>query len=52
MQGEGEFWWPDGRHYIGEFVADKKDGKGTMTKPNGDQITGFWKENKFIKPFD
>jgi hypothetical protein len=28
MDGEGEFTWPDGRKYFGQYKADKKDGFG------------------------
>ena len=28
MHGYGEFSWPDGRKYLGEYVDDKKEGKG------------------------
>jgi len=28
MEGEGEFIWPDGHMYKGEYIKDKKEGKG------------------------
>lgn len=28
MEGEGVFKWPDGRKYEGEYVDDKKEGRG------------------------
>jgi hypothetical protein len=31
IQGYGEFKWPDGRHYIGEFVNSQMQGQGKMT---------------------
>jgi len=26
MEGTGEFTWPDGRKYVGDYVDDKKEG--------------------------
>jgi len=28
MDGSGEFTWPDGRKYVGEYKDDKKEGYG------------------------
>jgi len=28
MDGYGVFYWPDGRSYEGEYLNDKKHGKG------------------------
>ncbi len=28
MEGYGKFYWPDGRIYEGEYLNDKKDGRG------------------------
>lgn len=28
MEGKGEFYWPDGRFYIGGYKDDKKHGRG------------------------
>jgi hypothetical protein len=28
MDGYGEFSWPDGRKYVGEYKMDKKNGYG------------------------
>jgi hypothetical protein len=30
MEGEGVFKWPDGRKYEGEYVDDKKEGRGVF----------------------
>jgi len=30
MDGEGEFRWPDGRKYKGEYKDDKKEGFGVF----------------------
>jgi hypothetical protein len=34
MDGSGEFKWPDGRIYIGEYKADKKEGHGKFIWPD------------------
>lgn len=38
IEGQGEFKWPDGRHYIGEFVNSCMEGYGKLIwldqKPN------------------
>ena len=31
IEGFGEFKWPDGRHYIGDFVSSQMHGHGKMT---------------------
>ena len=28
MEGFGKFYWPDGRIYEGEYIDDKKHGRG------------------------
>jgi len=30
IEGQGEFKWPDGRHYIGEFVNSCMEGYGKL----------------------
>jgi len=30
MDGYGKFYWPDGRIYEGEYLDDKKHGKGVF----------------------
>ena len=30
MEGKGLFTWPDGRKYQGEYLGDKKNGKGVF----------------------
>lgn len=28
MHGKGEFTWPNGRKYVGEYINDKREGYG------------------------
>lgn len=30
MNGEGQFEWPDGRKYVGNYVNGKKEGYGIL----------------------
>jgi hypothetical protein len=50
LQGRGQCKFPSGNQFEGEFVADRRDGKGTFTYKDGtrcegqftnDQLTGF-----------
>ena len=43
MEGKGEFTWPDGRYYIGDYVDDKKEGQGVFHWPDGRKYDGGWK---------
>lgn len=33
--GKGEMFWPDGKHYVGEYENDKKHGEGQFTWESG-----------------
>lgn len=46
MDGHGEFTWPDGRNYIGDYVNDKKEGFGIFTWPDGREYSGTWLKGK------
>jgi hypothetical protein len=35
MHGHGLLVWKDGKKYEGEFVNDKREGKGTFTWADG-----------------
>ena len=45
LNGLGEFWFKDGRHYVGEWKHDKKNGKGRFTWPNGEVYQGMFKDD-------
>ena len=52
IQGFGEFKWPDGRHFIGDFVNSQMHGHGKMTwfdthPTSGEQIKIIYKGNFF-----
>ena len=42
MHGKGQFKWPDGRSYDGEYVNEKKQGWGVFTWPDGKIYRGYW----------
>jgi len=42
MHGRGSFRWPDGRHYEGQYVDDKKEGQGVFEWPDGRKYLGLW----------
>lgn len=47
MNGYGEFYWKDGKKYIGYYKNDKKEGFGVHFWTNPDRMyIGFWKDGK------
>lgn len=40
--GTGEFLYPDGTRYVGEWKKDLKHGQGTYYYVNGDTYEGCW----------
>ena len=53
MHGYGEYYWNDGRKYIGQFkvitgfyILDKKDGFGIYIWNDTRAYIGFWKDGK------
>ena len=42
MNGFGEFIWPDGTSYKGEYVDDKRQGQGIFKWPDGRKYDGNW----------
>jgi len=43
---KGEFRWPDGRKYLGEFRNNMRDGFGVMVFQDGKIIKGNWMNDK------
>ena len=41
--GYGEFTWPDGRFYKGDFVRGQIEGKGEFKLADGRICKGVWK---------
>ncbi len=41
----GEYTWPDGTRYSGEYVNDLKEGYGEFYWKNGKVYKGEWKNN-------
>ena len=46
MNGFGEYTWPDGRVYKGNFANDNKQGDGILYYPDGSVYSGQWFANK------
>lgn len=48
MHGVGEFYWPDNKKYIGQYVKDKKEGFGMFMWSENPlkAYIGFWQDGK------
>lgn len=47
MNGYGEFYWKDGKIYVGHYINDKKHGFGIYYWPATEKIyIGMWKDAK------
>ena len=38
--------YKNGDIYVGEFEADKRQGKGELTRKDGSEFKGYWKNDK------
>jgi len=47
FDGFGEYTWPNGQIYLGDFKNNIRVGKGLFTHPNGTKYDGSWKDGKF-----
>jgi len=48
--GSGTYTWKNGNIYTGDWKNGKRNGKGTLySASNGEKITGFWKNDEFVK---
>jgi hypothetical protein len=46
MNGEGQFNWPDGRMYKGNYLNNYKNGYGEFFWPDGKIYKGMWVNGK------
>ena len=46
MEGVGEYRWPDGKVYNGQFKADKREGEGRLRWLDGKVYRGSWLKGK------
>lgn len=42
MDGKGEFFWPDGEYYQGEYENDERHGAGVMIWNKFKRYRGYW----------
>lgn len=47
--GKGEYRWPDGQKFVGEFFANDKHGPGTFIYSTGSIRKQVWEYGKFIR---
>ena len=50
--GYGEFFWPDGRVYKGDWKCGKQHGIGLYINAKGIERKAEWKEGKKVKWID
>jgi len=48
--GHGEYIWPNGDRYQGQFTEGIKEGNGILYFSNGDKRVGVWKDDKLHGP--
>ena len=48
IRDRGIYSWPDGRVYVGEFKNGKRNGEGTLTRPEGKVQSGRWENSKLV----
>lgn len=46
MHGKGEFTWPDGKAYDGEYIDDEKHGYGKFSYGDGSYYEGDWQKGR------
>jgi len=45
---QGEFYYPDGSKYVGEWKNGKHHGKSILSFYNGNNLEGEWRDGEFI----
>ncbi|GHU22592.1 hypothetical protein FACS189472_15490 [Alphaproteobacteria bacterium] len=48
MEGYGVCVYADGSRYEGQWSGDKRHGKGTLTKLDGEKFTGEFMNDAFL----
>ena len=51
MDGQGSFKWADGSKFEGQYLDDKKSGRGTYYLKNKEVIEGSWLKGKQFGQF-
>ena len=47
--GYGEFFWPDGRAYKGNWMEGRQEGEGRFIGSNGQERKGIWRSGSKIE---
>ena len=45
MEGQGNYTWPNGKKYEGEWKDGKKDGKGIILYEDGSKMEGVFRDD-------
>jgi len=46
MDGQGKFYWSNGKTYVGEFRNDSRNGYGICRYSDRSRYEGNWKDNQ------
>ena len=46
MGGQGNYTWPNGKKYEGEWKDGKKDGKGVILYEDGSKMEGVFRDDR------
>ena len=46
MHGQGDYSWPDGSSYSGEWIEGLRSGEGVFTAADGERYDGAWLEGE------
>ena len=46
MEGQGNYTWPNGKKYEGEWKDGKNDGKGVILYEDGSKMEGVFRDDR------
>ena len=47
MDGKGDFTWPNGDFYSGQYINGRRNGLGDMFYGDGDVYRGAWRNGQY-----